>query len=689
MSTKISINNVRNIGIMAHIDAGKTTTTERFLFYTGNIHRIGEVHEGNATMDWMVQEQERGITITSAATTCFWKNHCINIIDTPGHVDFTVEVERSLRVLDGAIAVFDGVAGVEPQSETVWRQADKYKVSRLVFINKLDRVGADFNAALESVREKLKSNAHAFQLPIGSEGDFKGLVCLLTNKAYIWKDDNGAEFEITDVPEDMADDVQLARESLIETIVEFDDELMEMFLEGEEPSVESLKAAVRKAVFESKLVPVFCGSAFKNKGIQPLLDAVVEYLPSPVDIPDVKGFSADDKELPVTRNRTVEEPLAMLAFKIMTDPFVGHLTFVRIYSGVLKSGSAVLNTRTGKKERIAKILRMQANQREEIDTLEAGHIGAVAGLKFTGTGDTLTDIKAPIRLESLEVPEPVISIAIEPKSTADSDKLVKALDRLELEDPTFKVNQNIETGQTLISGMGELHLDVIADRLLREFKVAANVGKPQVSYRESVASSSKASYTHERETEKLKQFASVSLKIEPLGNFESSLEFVNKAPESAVPANFVKAVKKGIEESLLSGVIAGFQVIGLKVTLVSGRFDPEISDEVAFKIAASYAFREAMRANQVILLEPVMDLEVLVPEEYLSNIITDLNSRKARVLNISMKGHLQVVNAVAPLSRMFGYSTELRSVSQGRATYSMKFSTYEQVSAEVLKNFIG
>lgn len=689
MSTKIAIKNVRNIGIMAHIDAGKTTTTERILYYTGKIHRVGEVHEGNATMDWMVQEQERGITITSAATTCYWKDFCINIIDTPGHVDFTVEVERSLRVLDGAIAIFDGVAGVEPQSETVWRQADKYKVPRIAFINKLDRVGADFESSLTSIQEKLKSNAVALQIPIGEESNFTGVIDLLTEKALIWQDEAGDKIVESDIPEEYKDKAESKRETLIEAIVEYDDDLMEKFLEGEELSIESLKSALRKGVFQLKVVPVLCGSAFRNKGVQPLMDAVIDYLPNPIDISEVTGLSADNKETPLKRERSTEAPLCMLAFKIMTDAFVGHLTFVRIYSGILKVGSSILNTRTGKKERVSKILRMQANQRDEVEYLEAGHIGALAGMKFTATGDTLTEMKSPMRLESLEIPEPVISIAIEPKSTADSAKLAKALERLELEDPTFKVRHEGETGQTLICGMGELHLEVISDRLLREFKVAANVGNPQVSYRESVSSSSTTTYIHERESEKLKQFASVSITVEPLGNFDKSFEFINNVSNSVVPGKFVKAIEQGFSETLLSGVLAGFQTIGLKITLTGGRFDEDISDEVAFKIAASYALREGIRKNKPILLEPVMDLEVLVPEDYLSNMIMDLNSRKARVLNISMKGHLQVVNAISPLSKMFGYSTEMRSISQGRATYSMRFATYEQVPEETLKNFIS
>ncbi|SME87918.1 elongation factor G [Pseudobacteriovorax antillogorgiicola] len=680
MAKSTDLTLVRNIGIMAHIDAGKTTTTERILFYTGKIHKIGEVHEGTATMDWMAQEQERGITITSAATTCFWNEHCINIIDTPGHVDFTVEVERSLRVLDGAIAVFDGVAGVEPQSETVWRQADKYKVPRLAFVNKLDRVGAVFENTLESMKERLAANPVAFQIPIGSEDAFVGMVDLITMKAYVWEsDETGAAFNVVEVPEEVQDDAELAREQLVELVAEQDDGLMEKFLEGEEISEDELKRAARQATIDMKIVPVFCGSAFKNKGIQPLLNAINDYLPSPLDLPAVKGYSADEEEASLTRKRTEDEPLSMLAFKIQNDPYVGHLAYARLYSGVLKAGETVLNTRLGKRERVSKILMMEANQRTEVNQVGAGHIVALAGLKMVATGDTLCDAKHPIRLESLDVPETVISIAIEPKSTADSDKMLKALDRLEKEDPTFKVKYDSETGQTLISGMGELHLDIITDRLLREFRVAANVGQPQVSYRETISKQVSKSKVFERETEKLRQYAGVGISVEPAEKGQGFV-FENKLGKAdGFTDEFLRATQAGLEESMQVGVLAGFPVIDVKVTLKDVKVDREVSDASAFKIVSSQALREALQDAQAMLLEPVMDLEILVPEESLSNVMTDLNSRRARVNNVGMKGHLQKVDAIAPLSEMFGYTTGLRSISQGRATYSMTFSSYEQV----------
>ncbi len=689
MSKKIDLSSVRNIGIMAHIDAGKTTTTERFLFYCGKIHKVGEVHEGTATMDWMVQEQERGITITSAATTFFWKDFCFNLIDTPGHVDFTIEVERSLRILDGAVAVFDGVHGVEPQSETVWRQADKYGVSRLGFVNKMDRVGADFHASVASMKERLNANAVAFQLPIGAEDEFCGVIDLVTMKALVWpKDGQGEKFIEQEIPAELADDAAMYREQLIEAVAEFDDEVTEKFLEGKELSIQEIRRATRKGVIAKKVVPVFCGSAFKNKGIQPLLDAVTYYLPSPLDTPVVNGFTADDKEKPITRKRTVDEPLVMLAFKIMTDPFVGQLAFVRVYSGAVEVGETVLNARAEKKERVAKLLRMFANQREEVQRLEAGHIGAIAGLKLVVTGDTLCDPKHPMRLESLDSPEPVIGIAIEPKSTADSDKMLKALERLEKEDPTFKVKYDSETGQTIISGMGELHLDIIVDRMLREFRVAANVGKPQVSYRETVSAKASAEKIFHRETEKLKQFAQVALEVEPWeGNL--GLQFECKFGTDVISAEFARAIKLGVEEGMASGTIAGFPVIGLKVKVIGVKVDPELSEASAFKVAAAMALREAIQKAQPVLLEPMMDVEVVVPEDYLSNIITDLNSRRANINNVGMRGHLQVVDALAPLSEMFGYTTQLRSISQGRATSSMKFSSYAQVSSQTLERITG
>lgn len=674
---------LRNIGIMAHIDAGKTTTTERILYYTGKIHRLGEVHEGTATMDWMAQEQERGITITSAATTCLWRDHWINIIDTPGHVDFTMEVERSLRVLDGAIAVFDGVAGVEPQSETVWRQADKYKVPRLAFINKLDRVGADFEQSIESMRERLGTNPVALQIPIGREDQFVGLIDLVTMKAMIWEsEDFGATYRTEEVPADLQDDAALAREQLIEAIADFDETVMEKFLEGEELTVEEIKRATREACIQHKIVPVLCGSAFKNKGVQPLLDAIVDYLPSPLDLPDVDGLTADEEEKPISRKRTADEPLSMLAFKIQADPYVGLLTYVRVYSGVLKVGTTVMNTRVHKKERISKILLMDANQRAEVNEIYAGQIAALAGLKQIATGDTLCDPKHPIRLESLEAPTPVISIAIEPKSTADSDKMGKALERLESEDPTFQVKTDPDTGQTLISGMGELHLDIIIDRLLREFRVAANIGQPQVSYRETISGKAKMGKTFHREMEKLKQFAHVDIAISP-GEPGTGLTFDSKVQDAQFTEEMLCNVRMGLEEGMQVGHLAGFPLLAVHVELTGVKVDAEMSDPHAFKIAATMALRDAVRQAKPILLEPVMELEILVPEDFLSNVITDLNSRRARVNNVKLKGHLQQVLATAPLSEMFGYTTELRSISQGRATYSMRFHSYEPVPEQV------
>ena len=688
-SKKVDPSQVRNIGIMAHIDAGKTTTTERFLFYTGTIHKMGEVHEGNTTTDWMIQEQERGITITSAAITCFWKNHCVNIIDTPGHVDFTVEVERSLRVLDGAIAVFDGVHGVEPQSETVWRQADKYHVSRIAFINKLDRVGASFVDSVESMRTRLGANPIPFQLPIGAEDAFSGVVDLFEMKALVWPaEGDGSVFSQGDVPEELQSEAEAAREVMMAAVAEYDDEMTELFLEGKAVSREIFVRAVRRAVLSTKMVPVFCGSAFKKKGVQPLLDAVIDFLPSPLDYPAVEGFSADESESKVVRKRSAAEPLCMLAFKIATDPYVGQVVYVRVYSGQLRVGETVFNSRLHKRERVAKILRMHANDREEIDVLEAGHIGALAGFKLVATGDTLCDAKHPIRLESVDVPEPVISIAIEPKSAQDAAKMQKALERVEVEDPTFKVKIDNETGQTLIRGMGELHLEIITDRLLREFKVAANIGRPQVSYRESITQDHLAEYRFERETDKRREFAHVVFELRPMVPSQA-LYFANKARPEMVPPEFVAGVMKGCEEAVQAGPIAGFPMLGVGATLVGGSFQKDVSDGNAFKVAASLALRESLRKSGPILMEPMMELEILVPEDYLSNVVNDVNSRRARVNNISHRGHLQVVEGIAPLSEMFGYTTQLRSISQGRASYTMKFHSYEQVPDVVLQRITG
>lgn len=691
MSAKpIDLKTLRNIGIMAHIDAGKTTTTERILFYTGKIHRVGEVHEGNTTMDWMIQEQERGITITAAAVTSYWKNHQINIIDTPGHVDFTIEVERSLRVLDGAVAVFDGVSGVEPQSETVWRQADKYKVPRICFVNKMDRVGADFEMSVNSMRERLAANPVPFQLPIGSEDHFSGVVDLIRMKALVWGpgEVKGDKWDETEIPSELKDDASLARENLVEQIANADDALAEKFLGGETITEAELKAAARRATIGFKLVPVFCGSAFKNKGVQPLLDAVLDYLPSPLDLPDVQGMDVEDEEKTLTRKRLPEEPFSGLAFKIMTDPFVGQITYVRVYSGAISVGEVVMNTRTEKRERIAKILRMQANDREELTSVSAGDIVAIAGLKLIATGDTICDQKHLIRFESVVFPEPVIAIAIEARSSADSDKLLKALERLQNEDPSFRVSYNGETGQTLLSGMGELHLDIIVDRLKREFKAEVNVGSPQVSYRETISTGGEIEEVYKREGQGINQFAQVRIMFEP-GTKDSGLVFENKVKEPKLQKIHIEQVRKGIEEAMLAGPLVGFPVIGVKATLVDGRFDPQIPDPNAFKVAAGMALRRGLRDAKPILLEPVMALEVMVPEDYLSNVMTDLNSRRAQVSNVTLKGHLQSVEATAALSEMFGYSTQLRSISQGRATYTMKFASYEQVGPQTLKRITG
>ncbi len=685
---------LRNIGIMAHIDAGKTTTTERLLYYTGTIHRIGEVHDGAATMDWMVQEQERGITITSAAITCFWKDHRINIIDTPGHVDFTVEVERSLRVLDGAVTVLDAVSGVEPQTETVWKQANKYHVPRIVFVNKMDRVGANFFASLEGIRKKLGGNPVALQLPIGSEDGFRGVCDLINMKAYVWNEDasdsdKGEHFSTTDIPSEMMDQCQEYRTKMIEALSEQDEALMEKYLMEEYISEKEIIDSIRKSTIGFKVVPVFCGSAFKNKAIQPMMDGITRYLPSPLDLPDVEGVSVDGKETPETRRRLPEEPFSALAFKIVSDPYVEQLVYLRIYSGRLDVGTAVLNARLNKRERIAKILIMHSNQREEVSSVSAGDICAVAGLKLVGTGDTLCDQKHPISYESLSFPEPVISVAIEPKTTADSDKIAKALARLEREDPSFKVKYNPETAQTLISGMGELHLEIITDRLLREFKVAANVGSPQVSYRETITKKVKVEKVFERQLEKLSQYAKVVLELSTKDEgCKDRVQFENKL-KIPIPKEFVDGIKLGVEEACESGPIAGFSVLDLKVTLLDVGVDPTNSDEMSFKIASSLATSEGLQKACPILLQPMMRVEVLCPNEYVSSVIMDLNSRKARVNSISYNGDIQCVEAICPLSQMFGYSTSLRSHSQGRATYTMFFDNYEEVSNDVYKKVTG
>jgi len=684
---------MRNIGIMAHIDAGKTTTTERILFYTGKIHRIGEVHEGTTTTDWMIQEQERGITITSAAITCFWDGCTINVIDTPGHVDFTIEVERSLRVLDGAVAVFDGTHGVEPQSETVWRQADKYQVPRICFVNKLDRVGASFFASVDSIREKLQASPLMIQLPIGEEGGFLGVIDLVGMEALVWdKTSPGEEHTFTTVaiPEAYQDQALEYREKMLESLADFNEPLMEKILEGHEIAPSEIITVIRSCTIARQLVPVLCGSAFKNKGVQPLLDAVVRYLPAPDDLPPVPGFLATSDEETTSRARSREAGFSAIAFKLMSDSFVGQLIFTRIYSGVLKVGDMVLNSRTQKRERVQKIFQMQANDRTELEQAEAGDIVALVGPKEVATGDTLCSQKDPIRFESVSFPEPVIFIAIEPKSTADAAKLEKSLEKLKAEDPSFRFHENTETGQMIIAGMGELHLEIIVDRLLREFSVATNTGRPQVSYRETLEQSTNIEEIFERETNGKKQFAKVCLHLEPLeGDVQVQNVFVNQVPELKLPKPMAKAVEKGVHEAFQSGALSGFPVIGLRCVLKEVGTQEGASDEVAFQIATNMAIRNALRQGASVIMEPVMDLEVLTPEAYMSNVVADLNSRGAQVSSIGMQNHLQVIEAKSPLAKMFGYTTGLRSISQGRATYTMRFGHYEKVSAATRQGILG
>ena len=686
MGRLVPLQKIRNIGIMAHIDAGKTTTTERILYYTGISHKIGEVHDGTAVMDWMAQEQERGITITSAATTCFWKSHRINIIDTPGHVDFTIEVERSLRVLDGAVAVFCAVGGVEPQSETVWRQADKYRVPRIAFVNKMDRTGADFFHVIEMMKNRLGANPLVVQLPIGSEETFKGVVDLVSQKGYIYDETSlGSNFEEIPVPEDMIDAVAEYREKILEAVSDLDDSLMERYLEGEAISEEELKKAIRLGTNTLKVVPVFCGSAFKNKGVQPLLDAIVDYLPSPLDIPPVKGKDLNGKE--VVREASDEAPFAALAFKIMTDPFVGHLTYFRVYSGYLTSGSYIYNSNRQRKERIGRLLKMHANKREEIKEVYAGDIAAAVGLKHTLTGDTLCDDKDLIVLESIEFPDPVISIAIEPKSKADQEKLSTSLNLLSTEDPSFTVKTDEETGQTIISGMGELHLEVIVDRLLREFKVDANVGKPEVAYRETVRQPAEAQGRYIRQTGGRGQYGDVHLRVEPNESGEG-YEFVDKIVGGVIPKEYIPAVRTGVEEAMAQGILAGYPVVDVKVTLFDGSYHEVDSSEIAFKIAGSMAFKEACSKAKMMLLEPIMSVEVVTPEEYLGDIMGDISSRRGKVQGMENRSTVQIIRAEVPLANMFGYATDLRSMSQGRATYTMQFSRYMPVPQNVAEGII-
>jgi elongation factor G len=680
MARETPIEDVRNIGIMAHIDAGKTTTTERVLFYTGINYKIGEVHEGTATMDWMVQEQERGITITSAATTCFWRDHRINIIDTPGHVDFTIEVERSLRVLDGAVAVFCAVGGVEPQSETVWRQADKYRVPRIAFINKMDRVGADFERVVGEIRDKLKAKPLVLQLPIGAEEKFTGVIDLVENRALIWDEDRlGANYRVEEIPADLKESARGWREKMIETLADHDERIMEMFLEGkEEPSPEQIRKAIRLATLNIEAIPVLMGSAFRNKGVQPMLDAVVDYLPSPLDVPPVMGKVGDKIEERWPRD---DAPFSALAFKIMTDPYVGTLTFLRVYSGRLESGSSVLNSTKLKRERIGRLVKMHANKREEITEVFAGDICAV-GLRDTTTGDTLCDPAHPIVLESIEFPDPVIQIAIEPKTKADQDRLGESLAKLAREDPSFRVSVNRETSQTLISGMGELHLEIIVDRLLREFKVDANVGKPQVAYRETIRKPAEAEGRFVRQSGGHGQFGVVDLRIEPLEK-GGGFEFVDATKGGSIPRNFIPSVEDGVKEAMETGVLAGYPMVDVRVSLLDGKYHEVDSSELAFKIAASMGFREAVGKADPVLLEPVMEVEVVMPQEFMGEVIGDLNGRRGKILNMENRAGAQVVEARVPLATMFGYATRLRSMTQGRATYTMQFGAYEPVPQQI------
>ena len=692
MARTTPLDQYRNIGIMAHIDAGKTTTTERILFYTGKSYKIGEVHHGTATMDWMEQEQERGITITSAATTCFWRDHRINIIDTPGHVDFTIEVERSLRVLDGAVAVFDSVAGVEPQSETVWRQADKYGVPRICFVNKMDRIGADFFRCVEMIADRLGANPLIMQLPVGEEADFAGVVDLITMKSIIWKDETlGAEFEVTDIPDDLKEEAAAYRVKLIETALEQDDTALEAYLEGKEPSEETLRKCIRSGTIGGHFIPVLLGAAFKNKGVQPLLDAVVDYLPSPIDVPPIKGIKAGTEEA-IERRSSDDEPFAALAFKIMNDPFVGSLTFIRVYSGMVETGKSLTNTVKGKRERVGRMLLMHANAREDVKEAWAGDIIALAGLKDTTTGDTLCGDEDQVILERMEFPDTVMEIAVEPKTQSDQEKMSIALGRLAAEDPSFKVSSDPESGQTIISGMGELHLEIIVDRMLREFKVDANIGQPQVAYRETVSAVAEVDYTHKKQTGGAGQFARLKIKVEPLPS-GSGFEFENKVRGGAVPREYVPGVKKGLRSAMEAGIMTGFPVTDLKVTLLDGDSHDVDSSVMAFEIAARAAFREVAQKAKPQLLEPMMRVEIVTPEDYLGDIIGNLNSRRGNVSGMDQRGNARVINALAPLANMFGYVNSLRSMSQGRAQFTMHFDHYavvpNQVSEEIQTRLAG
>ncbi len=687
MARTVALEKTRNIGIMAHIDAGKTTTTERILYYTGRTHRLGEVHEGTAVMDWMEQEQERGITITSAAITCYWKDVRINIIDTPGHVDFTAEVERSLRVLDGAVAIFDAVAGVQPQTETVWRQADKYGVPRICFVNKMDRMGADFDHCLSMIRTRLNARPVAIQYPLGKEDYFEGVIDLMTMKAIVYRDETlGAEYEEGEIPEEYAAPARAYREKMVETICEQDDALLDKYLHGREITPQELSAALRRETIALKLVPVICGAAFKNKGVQPLLDAVVDYLPSPADIPPVEGLHPETRE-PVRRLREDAAPFSALVFKIMTDPYVGQLAFLRVYSGTLASGATIYNVARKRRERIGRLLRMHANKREEIDEALAGDIVAAVGLKTVATGDTICDEKAPVVLESIEFPTPVIAVAVEPKTKADQQKLSVALGKLAQEDPTFKVHTDPDSGQTIISGMGELHLEILVDRMMREFHVSANVGKPQVAYRETIRSKAEAEGKYIRQTGGRGQYGHVKLEVEPAPGV--GFEFVNNIYGGAIPKEYISPVEAGVKEALEGGILAGYEMVDVRVTLVDGSYHEVDSSEIAFKIAGSIGFKEAARRAHPALLEPMMSVEVVVAEEYMGDVISDLNSRRGKIEGMELRAGSQVIKALAPLAEMFGYATDMRSRTQGRGSYSMHFARYEEAPKQIAEEIVA
>ncbi|MEM7052216.1 MAG: elongation factor G [Acidobacteriota bacterium] len=687
MARKVPLPKTRNIGIMAHIDAGKTTTTERILFYTGVNYKIGEVHEGTATMDWMAQEQERGITITSAATQCSWNDYLINIIDTPGHVDFTAEVERSLRVLDGAVAVFDAVAGVEPQSETVWRQADGYRVPRIAFVNKMDRVGADFDRTIDMMKSRLGAKPVALQIPWGAEDRMQGVIDLIRMKGILYKTETmGADYELVDIPEELAAEALKRREEMVEAVAETDDALLEKYLSGEEVTDDELKEALRRATIANSLQPVLCGTAFKNKGVQPLLDAVVDYLPSPVDVPPVEGTEPGEETV-VTRPSSDDEPFSALVFKIMTDPFVGQLAFFRVYSGSIESGTAVLNVNRGKKERLGRILKMHANKREEISVVYAGDIAAAVGLKDVTTGDTICDSNAPVVLESMSFPEPVISVSIEPKTKADQEKLSVALGKLTKEDPTFRVHTDPDTGQTLISGMGELHLEIITDRLVREFNVGANIGKPQVAYKETITREAEGEGRFVRQSGGRGQFGHAKIRIRPVEGDE--FVFNNKIVGGVIPREYIKPVEQGIREAMESGPLAGYPITGLEVDLYDGSFHDVDSSEMAFKVAGSMAFQDGSKKAKPVLMEPIMAVEVVTPEEYMGDVIGDITSRRGRVQQMEARANSQVITCRVPLSEMFGYATDLRSVTQGRANYTMQFASYEQAPKSVSEELVA